>query len=290
MLTTASWRARSVSRVACRTPSDRSTPRNRAGSRLSRSSAGEAMTAPLQSCCIGSPTLRCGEVTWLARATSPRRASPAFAAATDIRRARRKRWGRYAWVARMEGELERALGLLRESRALCEAAGFRWWLAGMLANIGAVSLELGRLDDARSSAPGGAVDLASHARPARPRLRAPPPRGDRRERGRPTARRDVSGRCGRGERASSGRPLVARLDRSVESPRARRQSISHVGARRADGWSSTQPSRPRSAMPDLPTGTVTFFFTDVEGSTRAAPRARRGRLCSRPRGPSQRRP
>ena len=60
--------------------------------------------------------------------------------------------GSLAWVARMEGEFERALELLHESQALCEVAGFRWWLAGMLANIGAVSLELGRLDDARSSA------------------------------------------------------------------------------------------------------------------------------------------
>ncbi len=59
--------------------------------------------------------------------------------------------GSLAWVARMEGDPERAIEVMRESCALSEAAGFRWWLAGMLANIGAVSLELGRLDDARAS-------------------------------------------------------------------------------------------------------------------------------------------
>ena len=61
--------------------------------------------------------------------------------------------GSLAWVARMEGELERALELLRESRALCEQAGFRWWLAGMLANIGAVSSSSGG-STTRGRAPG----------------------------------------------------------------------------------------------------------------------------------------
>jgi hypothetical protein len=32
---------------------------------------------------------------------------------------------------------------------LCEEVGFRWWLAGMLANTGAALRELGRLDEAR---------------------------------------------------------------------------------------------------------------------------------------------
>ena len=59
--------------------------------------------------------------------------------------------GSLAAVARFDGDLELALELLRESCALAEQAGFRWWVAGMLANIGEVSLELGRLDEARSS-------------------------------------------------------------------------------------------------------------------------------------------
>ena len=59
--------------------------------------------------------------------------------------------GSLAAVARVEGDLERALELLRESRTLAEQAGFRWWVAGMLANIGEVSLELGRPDEARES-------------------------------------------------------------------------------------------------------------------------------------------
>ena len=56
--------------------------------------------------------------------------------------------GSLAAVARFEGDLERGLELLRESRELAEQAGFRWWVAGMLANIGEVSFELGRLDEA----------------------------------------------------------------------------------------------------------------------------------------------
>jgi tetratricopeptide (TPR) repeat protein len=57
-----------------------------------------------------------------------------------------------AEIARAEGDLEGALELLHESRRASEETGFRWWLAGMLANIGAVSLELGRVDDARRNA------------------------------------------------------------------------------------------------------------------------------------------
>jgi predicted ATPase/class 3 adenylate cyclase len=57
-----------------------------------------------------------------------------------------------AEIARAEGDLEGALELLHESRRASEETGFRWWLAGMLANIGAVSLELDRIDDARRSA------------------------------------------------------------------------------------------------------------------------------------------
>jgi predicted ATPase/class 3 adenylate cyclase len=57
--------------------------------------------------------------------------------------------GSLAWVARQDGDLERALELLHESCLLCEEAGFRWWLAGMLANAGAVLRELDRVDEAR---------------------------------------------------------------------------------------------------------------------------------------------
>jgi predicted ATPase/class 3 adenylate cyclase len=60
--------------------------------------------------------------------------------------------GSLAWVARRDGDLEGALELMHESCTLCEPIGFRWWLSGMLANIGLVSLELGRFDDARSYA------------------------------------------------------------------------------------------------------------------------------------------
>lgn len=57
-----------------------------------------------------------------------------------------------AVAARAEGDLEGALELLHESRRIAEEIGFRWWLSGVLARIGAVSLELGKLDDARDSA------------------------------------------------------------------------------------------------------------------------------------------
>jgi tetratricopeptide (TPR) repeat protein len=57
-----------------------------------------------------------------------------------------------AVAARAEGDLEGALELLHESRRIADEIGFRWWLSGTLANIGDVSLALGRLDDARTSA------------------------------------------------------------------------------------------------------------------------------------------
>ena len=56
-----------------------------------------------------------------------------------------------AWVARQEGDPERALELLSESGRLCEEVGFRWWFSGTLANSGEVLWELGRLDEAGSS-------------------------------------------------------------------------------------------------------------------------------------------
>ncbi len=59
--------------------------------------------------------------------------------------------GSLAWVARAEGHPERALELLRESCALADEAGFRWWLSGMLANAGLVSMEVGSIADARAS-------------------------------------------------------------------------------------------------------------------------------------------
>jgi non-specific serine/threonine protein kinase len=59
--------------------------------------------------------------------------------------------GSLAWVAWREGDPERALELLGESCALAESVGFRWWLAGMLTNIGVVAIELERTDDARES-------------------------------------------------------------------------------------------------------------------------------------------
>jgi predicted ATPase len=52
-------------------------------------------------------------------------------------------------VARAEGDLEGALELFHESRRVAAQTGFRWWVAGMHANIAALSLELGRVDDAR---------------------------------------------------------------------------------------------------------------------------------------------
>ena len=56
-----------------------------------------------------------------------------------------------AWVAQQEDDLVGALELLREARAKAAEGRFRWWEAGTLTNIGAVSLQLGKLDDARSS-------------------------------------------------------------------------------------------------------------------------------------------
>jgi predicted ATPase/class 3 adenylate cyclase len=58
----------------------------------------------------------------------------------------------FADIARARGDRERELAHLEESRRIAEEVGFRWWLAGMLARIAVVSLDLGHLDDARRSA------------------------------------------------------------------------------------------------------------------------------------------
>ncbi len=68
-----------------------------------------------------------------------------------------------AEVARAEGDLEGALALLLESRPIAEEVGFRWWLSGVVARIGAVSLELGKLEDARRQRGAGALALADDA-------------------------------------------------------------------------------------------------------------------------------
>jgi predicted ATPase/class 3 adenylate cyclase len=64
-----------------------------------------------------------------------------------------------AWVAwtlaaisRAEGNLEGALELLHDAGRIAEETHFRWWLSGVLAQIGAVSLELDRIEQARESA------------------------------------------------------------------------------------------------------------------------------------------
>ena len=56
-----------------------------------------------------------------------------------------------AEVAEADGDLERALELLDEARGFAESSGFRWWLAGVSARTASLSLDLGRLDEARQS-------------------------------------------------------------------------------------------------------------------------------------------
>jgi predicted ATPase/class 3 adenylate cyclase len=57
----------------------------------------------------------------------------------------------FATIARAEGNLEGALELLQDAGRIAEETHFRWWLSGMLAQIGAVSLELDRIEQARES-------------------------------------------------------------------------------------------------------------------------------------------
>ena len=98
-----------------------------------------------------------------------------------------------AVAARAEGDLEGALELLHESGRIAQAVGFRWWLAGVLANIGAVSLELGRLGDARRSAHAGTGTFGGDARPQSRCVRTHLACGDQRDRRRSSARRTALG-------------------------------------------------------------------------------------------------
>jgi predicted ATPase len=58
----------------------------------------------------------------------------------------------FADIARADGDRERELAHLEESRLIAEEVDFRWWLAGMLARIAVVCMDLGRVDHARQSA------------------------------------------------------------------------------------------------------------------------------------------
>ena len=72
-----------------------------------------------------------------------------------------------AEVAQAEGDTERALELLAESRRLAESSGFRWWQAGASARLAALLLSLGRLDDARADAEQAlALSITMHDRSA----------------------------------------------------------------------------------------------------------------------------
>ncbi|MGH3079311.1 MAG: ATP-binding protein, partial [Gaiellaceae bacterium] len=57
-----------------------------------------------------------------------------------------------AAIARAEGNLEGALEFLHDAGRIAEETHFHWWLSGVLAQIGAVSLELDRIEQARDSA------------------------------------------------------------------------------------------------------------------------------------------
>jgi hypothetical protein len=55
-------------------------------------------------------------------------------------------------IARDAGDDERALELLRESATLAHDAGVDWWQGGMLAELAALSLRAGRVEDAETHA------------------------------------------------------------------------------------------------------------------------------------------
>jgi ATP/maltotriose-dependent transcriptional regulator MalT len=60
--------------------------------------------------------------------------------------------GTLGGIERDLGDDDRALDLLRESAALAHDGGVAWWQAGMLAELGALSLRAGRLEEAESEA------------------------------------------------------------------------------------------------------------------------------------------
>ena len=155
---------------------------------------------------------------------SRRRASPAIVA-SDFAKGATQALTSLADVAIAAGELEHALELLQESRDLCESVGFRWWLAGNLAKIGAVSLALGRLDDAREST----QDALSISQAMRDRKAVVYELGllaeiDARA-GERSARRHSLGRSGSRERACTRRPLDPRRGGAGPCSLARRRGI-----------------------------------------------------------------
>ena len=150
--TPASSCARCGFRAACRTSSGRLDESDVSWERALAIARTSATSGRSRCSSTGSRTPRYGGGIRVACASSPRRASRAIVAPA-IPEGR----GAGADLPRLGRRSRRAISSRRSSccrRARAQAAEgrFRWWEAGNLANIGAVSLGLGRLDDARTSA------------------------------------------------------------------------------------------------------------------------------------------
>ena len=178
------------------------------------------------------------EETCRAHGRSPRRASAGHRRA-GFPKGEAQALTSLAEVARAEGDLESALELLHESAA---SRGGRLSLValGRAGEIGAVSLELGRLGDARSSAQQAlSLSRAMHDRKAVVYELGLLAEIARRGWG-SSARRHPVGRGGSRERAGARGSLDPRGGRAGACPRARRR-----GVRRRPGGRSRAVARGR---------------------------------------------
>ena len=208
-----------------------------------------------------------------------------------------------------QGDHAGALEMTLESAAIAREVGWRWFEAGQLHGAATLERESGNLDAAERSRSSVARAPPRAWRSSGHRLRRCRARNHRRREGRTGASRASLGSGGdtgaRGTRGTMGRER--REIRSARSSRRRAclpggscggaPALDSAGRRTrvdlevldqadtdAHGRDGSAFVHTRLVRSDLPAGTVTFLFTDIEGSTRLFGSS--GLIPTPPRSPS----
>jgi tetratricopeptide (TPR) repeat protein len=173
--------------------------------------------------------------------------------------------GVLGFVAAQEGDLAQARALMTESATRAAEVGFSWWQNVMLSGLAEIDLEASDYDAAEQS--------------ASETLRMARRMGERQQ----TVYCLALLACvasGRGQSARAARLWGALEAEEAKGPvgaweserakfRALVGDLDHEALTEGGDWhSKMRSSTPSPTMPELPSGTVTLLFTDIEGSTR----------------------
>ena len=206
------------------------------------------------------------------------RATTLVTEALDLQRRHQPLWGTsfslalLGEIALARSDLSAAGAYYGESIALAQALGDTTFLGAGLAAIGTIAADLGEAEQRRAIAGSGRSDVPgrrSLVLHRRPRSESPGDRHGPRGAGRGIVRRGVGTAAG-GSRGSRQRPRRCRRPNRCTWCRAE-PGLGPAIAFPYDGtmgWGSPHPPRSWSAHArSSPRGTVTFLFTDIEGST-----------------------